>query len=114
MEIKLTTTGRRSGTAREVRLYAFEDGDRLVIVGSRGGSATDPAWAGNLRADPRAVVRRGRETHDVHAHEVDGSERARLWNLVSAAFPLYETYRKRTKRAIPLFVLEPVGRIVKD
>ena len=103
-----------SGTAREVRLYAFEDGDRLVIVGSRGGSATDPAWAGNLRAEPRAVVRRGREAHDVRAYEVDGSERVRLWDLVSAAFPLYETYRKRTKRQIPLFVLEPVDSGADD
>lgn len=114
MEIKLTTTGRRSGTPREVRLFAFEDGDRLVIVGSRGGSAIDPAWAGNLRAEPRAIVGRGRDTHDVRAHEVHGPERARLWDLVSTAFPLYETYRKRTRRAIPLFVLEPVETTASD
>lgn len=57
MKVTLTTTGRRSGEARAVPLYAWEDGDRLVIVGSLGGSAKDPDWVGNLRADPRATVK---------------------------------------------------------
>ena len=73
-------------------LYAFDDDDRLVIVGSRGGAAKDPAWAANLRSDGRATVRQGRETHDVQAREVDGSERARLWDLVCTEFPMYATY----------------------
>ena len=60
-QIKLTATGRRSGTPRAVTLYAFDDGENLVIVGSRGGSAKDPAWAANLRADPLATVQIGRE-----------------------------------------------------
>jgi deazaflavin-dependent oxidoreductase (nitroreductase family) len=108
-QVRVTTTGRRSGDARAVTLYAFEDGDRLVIVGSRGGAARDPAWAGNLRAQPRASVRQGSEEHEVRAGEVDGPERDRLWELVCAEFPLYATYQRRTKRTIPLFVLEPVG-----
>jgi len=108
-QIKLTTTGRSSRKAREVTLYAFDDGDRLVIVGSRGGSAKDPAWAGNLRSDGKASVRQGRETREVRAREADWPERDRLWALVCAEFPLYATYQRRTKRTIPLFVLEPVG-----
>lgn len=105
--IKLTTTGRRSGRRRTVTLYAFEDADRLVVVGSLGGVARDPAWAHNLRAAPHAVVGRGSEEHPVRAIEVDGPERERLWELVADAFPLYRTYQRRTKRLIPLFVLEP-------
>ncbi len=108
MTVKLTTSGRRTGTPREVTLYAFEDDDRLVIVGSLGGAATDPAWAGNLRAEPRAMVKLGREEREVRAHEVDGAERDRLWRLVTKAFPLYETYQRKTKRVIPLFSLETV------
>ena len=88
-------------------LYAFEDGERLVVVGSRGGAARDPAWAGNLRADARASVKLGREERAVRATEVKGSERDRLWQLVCAEFPLYATYQRRTKRVIPLFALEP-------
>jgi deazaflavin-dependent oxidoreductase (nitroreductase family) len=110
MKVTLTTTGRKTGTSREVSLYAFEDEDRLIIVGSRGGAAKDPAWAANLRAEPRATVRRGKTVQNVRAREVDGAadERDRLWRLVSEAFPLYETYQRRTTRTIPLFVLEPV------
>jgi deazaflavin-dependent oxidoreductase (nitroreductase family) len=103
----LTTTGRRTGLDRVVTLYAFPDDGRLVIVGSRGGASTDPHWAMNLRADPRAVVGRGRSARQVHAREVDGPEHDRLWRLVCEAFPLYETYQRRTTRRIPLFVLEP-------
>jgi F420H(2)-dependent quinone reductase len=107
--IKLTTTGRRSGRKREVTLYAWPDGDRLVIVGSRGGAAKDPAWVANLRADPRATVKRGREETSVRAKEAKGRERERLSDLVTDAFPLYATYQRRTTRTIPLFVLEPAG-----
>lgn len=88
-------------------LFAFDDRDRLIIVGSRGGSAKDPAWAGNLRADPRATVNRADEEWAVRAYEVAGEERDRLWLLVSREFPLYESYRRRTSRLIPIFVLEP-------
>lgn len=107
--VTLTTTGRKSGQARSVTLYAFRDDDRLVIVGSFAGADRDPGWVANLRAQPRAIVRRGREVHEVSAHEVEGPERDRLWRLVCERFPLYETYQRRTTRVIPLFVLERVA-----
>lgn len=106
MTIRLTTTGRTTGMAREVPLYAFEDGDRLVIVGSFGGAAKDPAWVGNLRADPRAAVTVNRKTLQMRALEVGPGDRDRLWELVCSEFPLYATYQRRTKRTIPLFVLD--------
>lgn len=90
-------------------LYAFDDGERLLIVGSRGGAAKDPAWAANLRDEPNATVKVGREERAVRATEANGPERDRLWELVCADFPLYATYQRRTKRVIPLFILEPVG-----
>ena len=105
----LTTTGRRSGRPHSVPLYAWDDADRLVVVGSLGGSARDPDWVHNLRADPRATVRKGRMVLGVRASEIDGSERDRLWKLVVAAFPMYATYQRKTERVIPLFVLETVG-----
>ncbi len=90
-------------------LYAWDVGDRLVIVGSWGGAATDPDWVRNLRAEPRATVKQGRDVREVRAEEVDGTDRDRLWKLVTEAFPLYATYQRKTKRVIPLFVLETVG-----
>lgn len=106
MQIRLTTTGRKSGKPHEVALYGFDDDDRLVIVGSYGGRANDPTWVHNLRADQRAGVKRGRQRYNLRASEVGGPERDRLWQLVTKAFPLYETYQQNTKRRIPLFVLE--------
>ena len=108
-QIRLIATGRRSGTPREVTLYAFDDGENLVIVGSRGGSAKDPAWAANLRDNPLATVRLGREERAVRAREVEGADRDRLWELVVGDFPTYSHYQRKTKRVIPLFALEPIG-----
>ena len=105
MNAKLTTTGRKTGQLRSVTLYAYPDGDRVVVVGSRGGAKADPAWALNLRADPRATIRVGKDDRAVRAEEATGNERERLWGLVTEAFPLYATYQRRTERRIPLFVL---------
>jgi deazaflavin-dependent oxidoreductase (nitroreductase family) len=105
---KLTTTGRTSGQPRTVTLYTWPDDERLVIVGSRGGADHDPAWVHNLRADPKATIRTGKAEREMRAHDADGAERERLWELVTNEFPLYRTYQRRTERLIPLFVLEAV------
>jgi deazaflavin-dependent oxidoreductase (nitroreductase family) len=113
--IMLTTRGARSGEARPAELYAYTDADRLVIVGSSGGSVRHPAWVHNLRAHPRATVQRGRQTADMTAREVtDPDERDRLWPFVVEQFPLYATYQRRTKRLIPLFVLEALQPAVAE
>jgi F420H(2)-dependent quinone reductase len=104
VRINLTTIGRRSGEPRSVTLYAFEDGERYVVVGSRGGAARDPAWVLNLRAQPRASVRSGARVSKVLASEVTGPEREPLWRLVCDAF------QRRTKRLIPLFALDSRGQ----
>ena len=109
MRVTLITTGRRTGQRREANLYAWPDGNRLIIVGSAGGRARHPAWVANLRANADASVRRGRREERVRATEIsDGPERDRLWALVTEAFPLYATYQQRTGRTIPLFVLGPL------
>jgi F420H(2)-dependent quinone reductase len=111
MQVRITTTGRQTGTQRTVTLYAFETPEgALVITASRGGSARNPAWVHNLRAEPLATVKVGGAERSVVAREVSGTERDRLWALVTEAFPLYETYQRRTKRLIPLFVLEDQPR----
>ncbi|HEX2142036.1 MAG TPA: nitroreductase family deazaflavin-dependent oxidoreductase, partial [Candidatus Limnocylindria bacterium] len=109
LTITLTTTGRRSGQPRSVTLYAFRvpGSGALVVIGSYGGAARDPAWAGNLRASPAATVREGRAELAVTAREVQGEERDRLWQLAVDDFPLYATYERKTRRTIPVFLLEP-------
>jgi deazaflavin-dependent oxidoreductase (nitroreductase family) len=107
--LSLITRGRRSGQPREVVLYAFADGDRWVVVGSRGGSPIDPRWADNLRAERRASIRVGEEIRPVRGREAEGEERERLWALVCEDYPTYSYFQSRTKRLIPIFVLEPAG-----
>jgi hypothetical protein len=43
----------------------------------------------------------------VRANEADGHRRDRLWQLVCAGFPMYETYQRKTTRRFPIFILEP-------
>jgi deazaflavin-dependent oxidoreductase (nitroreductase family) len=108
--VVLTTTGSRSGVAREVPLYALEDGDGFVVIGSNGGRERPPAWVGNLRAQPEATVRVGRHrVIPVRAREAEGDERDRLWAEAVASFPGYARYQERVSRRIPVIVLEPAG-----
>jgi deazaflavin-dependent oxidoreductase (nitroreductase family) len=115
LTVLLTTRGARSGRPRPAELYAWPDEDRLVIVGSSGGSVRHPAWVHNLRAHPRATVQQGKLTTEMSAREVtDANERDRLWPFVVEQFPLYATYQRRTKRLIPLFVLEELRPAVAE
>ena len=107
LNVIVTMTGRRSGRLREVPLYAFEHGPQLVVIGSNAGDDREPAWVGNLRANPEASVRVGRVVRRVRAREAEGEERDRLWTLAADGYPGYELYRARTSRQIPVMVLEP-------
>lgn len=112
--LTLTVTGRRTGDPRSVELYAFPDGERFVVVGSRGGSRRDPLWADNLRADPRATIAFNGRVQRVRANEVSGPERERLWALVSEIYPTYLYYQGKTKRTIPIFVLDVLGNEAEE
>ncbi len=107
LNVIVITTGRRSGKRREVPLYAFEDGERLVVIGSYAGGDVEPAWVGNLRASPDAHVLVGREERALRARETDGEERDRLWALAARGYPGYELYATMTHRHIPVIALEP-------
>ncbi len=52
----LTTTGRKSGERRTTPLIHRVDGDRYVVVASKGGSPEHPDWFANLSAEPDVEV----------------------------------------------------------
>ncbi len=106
----LRTTGRRSGQQRTVALLYHRDGDRLVVVGSKGGSDTPPGWLLNLQAFPDVEVQVGTHRLSARARVATPAEQRRLWPAMTALWPDYERYQAQTRRRIPLVVLEPARR----
>jgi deazaflavin-dependent oxidoreductase (nitroreductase family) len=102
----LTTTGRRSGEKRTSPLFYTTAGDAYVIIGSKGGAETHPGWYLNLRANPTAEVQVGREHFTVRARVATGQEREQLFEQMAQMAPPYRDYQKKTKRELPVVVLE--------
>jgi deazaflavin-dependent oxidoreductase (nitroreductase family) len=107
--LELTTTGRKSGQRRSVMLTSpVQEGERIVVVASRGGDDQHPAWFLNLRDQPDVEVAfKGQPAQPMRARIADPEERARLWPLVIADHKNYADYQTKTKREIPLVLLEP-------
>ncbi|HUA74035.1 MAG TPA: nitroreductase family deazaflavin-dependent oxidoreductase [Solirubrobacteraceae bacterium] len=105
----LTTRGRRSGEERTTPLIHRTDGERFVIVASKGGTPENPSWYENLRADPHATIEVKGETIPVTAATAAGEERERLWRLMAEVWPDYDAYQARTEREIPVVVLTRGG-----
>jgi deazaflavin-dependent oxidoreductase (nitroreductase family) len=104
----LNTVGRKTGRKRTSPLLYVMDGENFVIIASKGGAPTHPAWYLNLMANPEATVEIGdREVH-VEAEVADPEEKARLWQKMVEMYPTYDDYQKKTEREIPLLVLRPV------
>jgi len=103
----LTTTGRKSGEPRKAPLiYGEHDGDYLVVA-SKGGADEPPAWYVNLKADPSATIQVWGEKLAVTARDATDEEKAELWPIMTAEWPAYDEYQKKTDRPIPVVVLEP-------
>jgi deazaflavin-dependent oxidoreductase (nitroreductase family) len=102
----LTTVGRRSGEKRTSPLFYGTAGDAYVIIGSKGGADTQPNWYLNLRANPQAEVQVAREHFTVRARVATGKEREQLWEQMVQLYPPYREYQKKTRREIPVVVLE--------
>ncbi|MCW2798034.1 nitroreductase family deazaflavin-dependent oxidoreductase [Nocardioides sp.] len=105
--LSLTVVGRKSGIPRTTPLLCVPHGDGWLIAGSYFGGPKVPLWVGNLRSAPAAEVSVGRKTFRVAAREVEGDERARLWEVMLRTWPNYAKYEERTDRLIPVFYLQP-------
>jgi deazaflavin-dependent oxidoreductase (nitroreductase family) len=102
----LTTRGRTSGEPRTTPLIYEADGDRYVIVASKGGAPEDPGWYRNLAKEPDVDLQVLDEVFPARARTAEGEERDRLWKLAAQQWPDYDEYAKRTDREIPVVVLE--------
>jgi deazaflavin-dependent oxidoreductase (nitroreductase family) len=89
-------------------LVYTRDGERFVIVASFAGGPHNPHWYHNLIANPVATVEIGTETFKVRAKPATNDERERLFNQHAARMPIFNDYKKKTKRQIPVLVLERI------
>ncbi len=102
----LTTIGRNSGEPRTTPLIHRTDGDRFVVIASKGGAPDHPDWFKNLSADPRVEIQVEDEKFPVKTSVAEGEERERLWKLMTEVWPDYDSYAENTDREIPVVVLE--------
>ena len=52
----LTTKGRKTGKETTTPLIYAQDGDRYVIVASKGGAPEHPGWYRNIEKDPNVEL----------------------------------------------------------
>ena len=104
----LTTVGRKSGHDITLPLIFGESGPNYVIVASKGGAPSHPAWYLNLQAHPEVKVQVKAKKFKAIAHTADAKERAALWPQMVAIYGPYADYQKKTARQIPIVVLKPV------
>ena len=104
--ILITHTGAKSGTTYTTPLVYTRDGDRYVIIASKGGAPAHPHWFRNLVANPDVTVEVGTERFPARARVAEGEERARLYRAQADLMPNFDDYAKATSREIPVVVLE--------
>lgn len=104
----LTTTGRRSGLARETPLACVPDDDGgWWVVGSNFGQERHPAWTANLLAEPTATVSYGKATTPVRAELLDDATKAEVWPRLTATWPAFDNYVESSGRNLRVFHLVP-------
>ena len=105
--VLLTTVGARTGLLRKTPLMRVEHAGSYAAVASMAGGDRHPHWYANALACPRVELRDGSDTHALVARALTGDERAQWWSRACTAFPSYVGYQSRTRRRIPVLLLEP-------
>jgi deazaflavin-dependent oxidoreductase (nitroreductase family) len=98
--------GRKSGKKHTSPLIYARDGDDILVVASKGGSRKDPLWWLNLEEHPETMVQVGSEKRAVRARRATLEEKQRLWPVAVGVYAPYEEYQRKTKRDIPVVILE--------
>ena len=102
----LTTTGAKTGREHTTPVVYLQDGDRILVFGSKAGAPTHPAWYHNLVANPTVTVELADERFDARAVVTEGEERDRLFDLQKSRMPGFADYERKTARQIPVIALE--------
>ncbi|WP_405063590.1 nitroreductase/quinone reductase family protein [Kribbella sp. NBC_01505] len=101
----LTTTGRRSGRSHTAIIGYYPDNDRVLVVGSAGGSDKHPDWYLNLLANPEGTVETGLFTYQADAVPLEGTERDDVFARLVEADKGWGNYQAGTARTLPVIAL---------
>lgn len=101
----LHTTGTKSKAERINPVAYTTDGDRLVIIASKGGAPTHPDWYHNVVGNPHVTIEVGTDKFQAHAAIATEPERTRLYDQMAAIMPGFAEYQRKTTRRIPVIVL---------
>lgn len=107
--VLLTTVGAKTGQERTHVLGGFADGNEAwLIVASKGGSPTNPAWFVNLAKNPDKVwLEVGKRKFKAHVDSLQGAAREAALAKVAAVAPRYGEYQVKTDREIPVIRITP-------
>jgi len=107
--VLLTTKGAKSGKTYVNPLVYTRDGDKYVIIASFAGGPNNPSWYHNLVANPTVTLEIGAEKFQAKASIASGADRERLFNQQAKQMPVFNDYKTKTARQIPVIVLERIG-----
>lgn len=99
------TTGAKSGLERINPVAQIMDGDRYVIIASKGGAPTNPDWYYNIKANPEVTIEVGTQKFPALAAITEEPERSELFEKMASQYPGFEDYKEKTKRVIPVVTL---------
>lgn len=106
----LHTRGARSGEQRSHPLAFSREGDSYVVVASKAGADTHPAWYHNLVANPEVELEVGGRRFPARARVVtEGDDYERLYAQHAEGRPAFYEYRQKTSRKIPVVILDPAA-----
>jgi deazaflavin-dependent oxidoreductase (nitroreductase family) len=105
--VVLTTVGAKTGKEHSHVLGGFPDGkDAWLVIASAGGAPSHPAWFFNLAKNPDHVwLHVGNRKLKVNVESLQGIEREKAYDRVSAVAKGYASYPKKTDREIPVLRL---------
>ncbi len=104
----LTTIGAQTGKLRTTPLVYLRDGDRYIIIASKGGAHDDPKWYNNIVAAPQVTIEVGNQRIDCIAEITQEPKRTQLYSRQEKAMPGFKEYRENANRVIPVIALTPV------
>jgi deazaflavin-dependent oxidoreductase (nitroreductase family) len=106
--VVITSVGAKSGNLRKNPVMRVERDGIYVAIASKGGADDQPEWYHNFVAHPEVDLQDGAVKKTYRAEQVEGEERADLWELAVNTWSTYGEYQKKTERQIPVFKLTPI------